>query len=623
MRLFLLALLGAATSAGADWPYYGGDAGGRKYSPLKQINRSNVRRLQVAWTYRTGEISDGTKYPVRSAFEATPLVVGGVMYLTTPFNRLVALDPETGRELWSFDPKIDLNAYYPLLINRGAAFWSDGRESRLFYGTLDGRLFAIDAATGRPASGFGQGGFVDLRQGVADKFPSSGYGMTSPPAVYKNFVICGSFLADGTPRGPSGDVRAFDARTGKLAWRFHTVPREGEFGNETWEKDSWRDRGGANMWSIPSVDVERGIVYVPLTSPAYDYYGGDRKGANLFGDSLVALDAATGRRLWHFQLVHHNIWDYDLPAQPNLVTLLRGGRSVPAVVQVTKMGFTFVFDRVTGKPLFEIEERPVPASEVPGEQAHPTQPFPLKPPPYARQAMSRDELTDVTPESRAFCEKLIDGAVLGSIYTPIGLKPTVLFPGTNGGANWGGASFDPETYTLYVNSMDVGMVFRMVERPEGSDLPYRARGAATPNSRFWDPNLYPCQKPPWGHLTAIDLNTGEFRWRRVLGVIDELVDKGIPPTGTSNLGGSIVTAGGLVFIGATNDSRFRAFDKDTGEELWVTRLPASAHATPMTYLGPKSKRQFVVVAAGGGNKYNKIYADTLVAFALPSPEPAR
>jgi glucose dehydrogenase len=623
MRLFLLALLGAATSAGADWPYYGGDAGGRKYSPLKQINRSNVRRLQVAWKYRTGEISDGTKYPVRSAFETTPLVVGGVMYLTTPFNRLVALDPETGRELWSFDPKIDLNAYYPLLINRGAAFWSDGRESRLFYGTLDGRLFAIDAATGRPASGFGQGGFVDLRQGVADKFPSSGYGMTSPPAVYKNFVICGSFLADGTPRGPSGDVRAFDARTGKLAWRFHTVPREGEFGNETWEKDSWRDRGGANMWSIPSVDVERGIVYVPLTSPAYDYYGGDRKGANLFGDSLVALDAATGRRLWHFQLVHHNIWDYDLPAQPNLVTLLRGGRSVPAVVQVTKMGFTFVFDRVTGKPLFEIEERPVPASEVPGEQAHPTQPFPLKPPPYARQAMSRDELTDVTPESRAFCEKLIDGAVLGSIYTPIGLKPTVLFPGTNGGANWGGASFDPETYTLYVNSMDVGMVFRMVERPEGSDLPYRARGAATPNSRFWDPNLYPCQKPPWGHLTAIDLNTGEFRWRRVLGVIDELVEKGIPPTGTSNLGGSIVTAGGLVFIGATNDSRFRAFDKDTGEELWVTRLPASAHATPMTYLGPKSKRQFVVVAAGGGNKYNKIYADTLVAFALPSPEPAR
>jgi quinoprotein glucose dehydrogenase len=619
MRVLLILVLCAAAAAagGSDWPYYGGDAGGMKYSPLRQINRENVRRLRVAWTYHTGEISDGTKYPVRSAFEATPLVVGGVMYLTTPFNRLVALDPETGRELWSFDPKIDLNASYPLLINRGAAYWSDGKESRLFYGTLDGRLFAIDAATGRPAPGFGQGGFIDLRPGVADKFPSSGYGMTSPPAVYKNLVICGSFLADGTPRGPSGDVRAFDAYTGRLAWRFHTVPHEGEYGNETWEKDSWRDRGGANMWSIPSVDLERGIVYAPLTSPAYDYYGGDRKGANLFGDSLVALDAATGKRLWHFQVVHHNIWDYDLPAQPNLVTLLRGGKPVPAVVQVTKMGFTFVFDRTTGKPLFDIEERPVPPSEVPGEQAYPTQPFPLKPPPYARQSISRDELTGVTPESRAFCEKLIEGAVLGSIYTPIGLKPTVLFPGTNGGANWGGASFDPETYTLYVNSMDVGMVFRMVERPEGSDLPYRARGAATPNSRFWDPNLYPCQKPPWGHLTAIDLNTGEFRWRSVLGVIDELVEKGLPPTGTSNLGGSIVTAGGLVFIGATNDSRFRAFDKDTGEELWVTRLPASGHATPMTYLGPKSKRQFVVIAAGGGNKYNKVFADALVAFALP------
>jgi glucose dehydrogenase len=618
MRLITIVLLAAGLGFAADWPHYGGDAGGRKYSPLKQINRSNVRQLRVAWTYHTGEYSDGAKYPVLSAFETTPLVVDGVMYLTTPFNRLVALDPETGRELWSFDPKIDRGAYYPLLINRGAAWWTDGKQSRLYYGTLDARLFAIDAATGRPVAGFGNGGFIDLRKGVTDKFPKSGYGMTSPPAVYKNLVICGSYLSDGTPRGPSGDIRAFDAHTGKLVWRFHVVPHEGEFGNDTWEKDSWRDRGGANMWSIPSLDSERGIVYVPLTSPAYDYYGGDRKGANLFGDSLVALDAATGRRLWHFQTVHHNIWDYDLPAQPNLVTLLRDGKPVPAVVQITKMGFTFVFDRTTGKPLFDIEARPVPPSEVPGEQVHPTQPIPLKPPPYARQGMTRDELTDVTPESRAFCEKLIQDAVLGSLYTPIGLKTTILFPGTNGGANWGGASFDPETYTLYVNSMDVGMTFRMIERPEGSDVPYRARGAATPNSRFWDPNLYPCQKPPWAHLTAIDLNKGEFRWRKVLGVIDELIEKGIPPTGTSNLGGSIVTAGSLVFIGATNDRRFRAFDKDTGEELWVTTLPASAHATPITYLGGKSKKQFVVIAAGGGNKYNKVYSDALVAFALPA-----
>jgi len=617
LRICLGLIVGIGSGLAAEWPYYGGDAGGMRYSPLDEINRSNVSRLRVAWTYHTGEVSDGTKYPVRSAFETTPLIVDGVLYLTTPFNRLVALDAETGRELWSFDPKIDRSAPYPMLTNRGAAFWSDGRDRRLYYGTLDGRLFAIDAATGKPVESFGRGGFVDLREGVAEKFPAAGYGMTSPPAVYKNLIICGSFVPDGSPRGPSGDVRAFDARTGRPVWRFHVVPRPGEFGHDTWEADSWRERAGANMWSIASVDIDRGIVYLPLTSPAYDYYGGDRKGANLFGDALVALDAATGRRLWHFQTVHHNIWDYDLPAQPSLVTLLREGKPVPAVVQVTKTGFVFVFDRVSGKPLFDIEERPVPPSEVPGEQAHPTQPFPVKPPPFARQSFRREELTDVTEQSRAFCSKLLDGAEIGSLYTPIGLKPTILFPGTNGGANWGGASFDPETYTLYVNSMDVGMVYRLVERPEGSELPYRARGAATPNSRFWDPNLYPCQKPPWGHLTAIDLNTGEFRWRVVLGVIDELLERGLPPTGTSNLGGSIVTAGGLVFIGATNDSRFRAFDKDTGRELWVTRLPASAHATPATYRGKRSGRQFVVIAAGGGNKYNKVYSDALVAFALP------
>ena len=287
------------------------------------------------------------------------------------------------------------------------------------------------------------------------------------------------------------------------------------------------------------------------------------------------------------------------------------------MAQVTKTGFTFVFDRLTGKPLFDIEERPVPKSEVAGEAAWPTQPHPVKPPPYARQSFSPDELTNVTPESRAYCSKLIEGAAFGNLFTPIGSKPTILFPGTNGGANWGGASFDPETHTLLVNSMDVGMLYRMVKRPEGSQIPYRPQGLGTPNSRFWDQNLNPCQKPPWGHLTAINLDTGEFRWRSVLGVVDALLAKGIAPTGTSNLGGSLVTAGGLVFIGATNDRRFRAFDKDTGKELWATPLPASAHATPMAFLGRKTKKQFVVIAAGGGNKYNNDYSDALVAFSLP------
>ncbi|MGH9658906.1 MAG: pyrroloquinoline quinone-dependent dehydrogenase [Bryobacteraceae bacterium] len=613
----MLSLLLASLLA-QDWPVYGGDPGGTKHSALKQIDRSNVARLRVAWTYRTGDMSDGKTYPVRSAFETTPLVVDNVMYLTTPFCRLIALDAETGKERWAFDPRIDKEKPANLFINRGAAYWTDGKLRRLFLGTLNARLWSIDASTGKPDDSFGAGGSIDLRAGVADRFPDRNYSMTSPPAIYKNLVICGALTADGEPQGPSGDVRAFDARTGKLVWRFHTVPRPGEFGHDTWEPGSWKDRAAANAWSILSVDVERGLVFLPLTSPATDYYGGDRKGANLFGDSVVALDASTGARRWHFQTVHHNIWDYDLPAAPNLVDVRRDGKLIPAVAQVTKTGFVFVLDRLTGKPLFDVEERPVPKSGVPGEQAWPTQPHPVKPPPFARQSMKREELTNVTPESRAFCEKLIDGAVFGSLFTPIGLEPTVLFPGTNGGTNWGGASFDPETQTLYVNSMDVGMLYQMRPRPEGSIIPYRPQGRGTPSSRFWDPRLNPCQQPPWGHLTAIDLNAGQFRWRSVLGIVEELIAKGIPPTGTSNLGGSLVTAGGLVFIGATNDSRFRAFDKDTGREVWVTRLPASAHATPMTYRGKRTGRQFVAVAAGGGNKYNHDdVSDSLVAFSLP------
>lgn len=613
----ILLLLTAANLPAQDWKAYAGDTGGSKYSRLKQINRGNVTTLKAAWTFRTGDMSDGSEYPTRSAFEATPLMVDGVLYITTPFSRLIALDAETGQQIWAFDPKIDKERSANLFISRGSAWWSSGAKQRIFLGTLDGRLFSIDTRTGKPDDSFGSAGFIDLRQGVADKFPDRGYGMTSPPAIYKDLVICGSLTADGEPRGPKGDVRAFDARTGKQVWIFHTVAQKGEFGNDTWEGDSWKDRAAVNAWSILSIDTERGILFLPLTSPATDLYGGDRKGANLFGDSLVALEAATGKRLWHFQTVHHNLWDYDIPAQPNLVEVERGGRKIPAVAQVTKTGFTFVFDRVTGKPLFDIQEVPVPASEVEGEKAWPTQPKPVKPLPYARQSMRREELTDVTPESHAYCAKLLEGAVIGDIYTPVGLKPTLLFPGTNGGANWGGASYDPETRTLYVNSMDVGMLYKMVRRPEGSIIPFRTMGSGSVNSRFWDKDLNPCQKPPWGFLTAINLDTGDFRWRSVLGVVDELIAKGVPPTGTPNIGGSLVTAGGLVFIGATNDKRFRAFDKDTGKEIWTTKLPASAHATPMTFVGPKSKKQFVVIAAGGGNKYNHDYSDSLVAYALP------
>jgi len=617
-RLMLACWLFAAGSGvfAQQWLHYGGDAGAQRYSPLKQVHRGNVGSLRVAWTYRTGELEAAPGSPYRLAFEATPLVVDGAMYFTTPFNRLIALDAETGKERWIFDPEMDRQDPVNLFLHRGAAYWTDGKRRRLFYGTLRGRLYAIDAQTGRPDPAFGAKGSVDLRQGVADRFPGKGYGMTSPPAIYRNLVICGSLTADGEPQGPSGDVRAFDARSGQEVWRFHVVPRPGEFGHDTWAPGSWKDRAAVNAWSILTVDTERGLVFLPLTSPATDFYGGDRTGANLFGDSVVALDALTGKRVWHFQTVHHNLWDYDLPAAPVLVEVTRNRKKVPAVAQVTKTGFVFLLDRLTGKPLFEVEERPVPKSEVPGEEAWPTQPFPVKPPPFARQSMRPDELTNVTPESRAFCAKLVEDAVFGSLYTPVGLKPTVLFPGTNGGANWGGASFDPATQTLYVNSMDVGMLYRMVERPAGSQIPYRTQGLGTPNSRFWDRQMLPCQQPPWGHLTAIDLNRGDFRWRSVLGVVEALIEKGIPPTGTSNIGGSLVTAGGLVFIGATNDARFRAFDKDTGKELWAARLPASAHASPMTYKG-KSGKQYVAIAAGGGNKYNAAVSDTLVVFSLP------
>ncbi len=584
--LFSFLLIGALAQ---DWPHYGGDAGGMKYSPLRQITAKNVAKLQVAWTYHTGEMSDGKTDKTRSAFESTPLMIDNRLYVTTPLNRLVALDAATGREIWAFDPKLDRTRTYSLYINRGAAWWSNGKQKSLLYGTLDGRLFSVDAETGRERWS------INLRTGTADKFPTRAYGLTSPPSVYGDLVIVGSLASDGEPQGPNGDIRAFDIATGKLAWRFHVIPHAGEFGHETWQPGSTTDRGGVNAWAPLSVDHQRGLVFVPLTSPATDRYGGDRKGDNLFGNSLVALNAKTGERVWHFQTIHHDLWDYDLPAQPNLVTL----KGQPYVAQITKTGLVFVFDRLSGRPYFPIEERRVPASEIEGEQTSPTQPFPVKPPPFARNSFRPDELRADSP----YCAQITREANSGGPYTPIGTKPTIVFPGTNGGANWGGASFDPRSQTLFVNSMDVAMLVSMVAR--AGVLP-RTRGVGTIDSRYWDKDMRPCQKPPWGHLTAINLATGEFRWR---------VPLGAPDTGSPNIGGSIVTAGGLVFIGAANDAKFRAFDSSSGREIWQTPLPSSAFATPMTY--QVQGKQYVVIAAGGGNDYSDTVSDSLVAYRLP------
>lgn len=611
----------AATTG--DWPTYGHDKGGQRFSPLDQITPANVGSLAVAWTYHMKTGGEGTRF---RGSQATPIVVDGRMFVSTPYGRVVALDPASGRELWV----AEIAGAPPSL--RGVEYWAGDAATapRLFFGTRDGRLLALDAATGKPAAGFGAGGAIDLKtpeilgheslEALSGKAagPAGVYGMTSPPIVWGDLVITGGATQEVPVHGASGDVRAWDARTGKLRWTFHAIPKPGEPGHDSWAPGSAEGRSGVNVWGFMTVDAERGIVYMPFGAPAWDRYGGDRPGDNLYGSSLVAADVRTGRYLWHFQAVHHDIWDVDLQAPPLLFDARVGGRTIPAVAITTKSGLLFMLDRTTGKPVHPIEERPVPASTVPGEKAAPTQPFPVNTPPLARNSFALDDIADLTPEHRAFCTDLVvgKGAVFGGPYLPLALdRPTISFPGLQGGSNWGGAAFDPTSGLLFLNTSDLGQVSSLVAAEPGSPLPYKLGPL---NSRFQQGETrLMCQKPPWGRLSAVDTATGKIAWQVSLGVSDTLPE-GLRDTGRPSAGGAIATAGGLVFIGATDDSRFRAFSSRTGEALWTWRLPASAHATPVSYRGADGRQYVAVVATGGSLLFSAIDSDAIVAFALPA-----
>ena len=594
----------------ADWPAYGRDAGGTKYSPLDQVNSKNVGALVRAWTYHTADPG--------ATWENTPIVVGNVMYFATQKNRVVALEPETGKELWTYDPKSTHIAEH-----RGVSYWpGDSRTKPRIILATEARLIALDAKSGLPALDFGDNGQVNLRAGVADDYPSAQYAITSPPAIYKGLILLGPSTQEGPSKGPSGDPRAFDARTGKLVWRFHAVPRPGEPGNDTWGPDGWKDRSGPSSWGAMTIDAERGLVFIPLGNPADSFYGGDRKGTNLYANSIVALEAATGKLRWYFQTVHHDLFDYDMAAPPALIEATtmeanKPGKRVPAVVEFSKNGLLYVLDRLTGKPVWGVEERPVPASDVPGEAAWPTQPFPLKPPPLTRLSMTKEKVSNISPESHAYCLEQFEKFKTLGPFTPFSVKePRLVFPSSMGGADWAGVSYDPKLGYIFANASNLGQTGQMVATDPGSPMPYRNQGAY---ARFMDKEGYPCNQPPWGELSAVDSHTGDVVWRVPLGSYDELEAKGMKNTGAINLGGSIATAGGVLFIAATADGKFRAFDSRTGKELWVTKLDSIGNATPITYRARNGKQYVVIVAGGPGHLRGSPIrpSDAVIAFALP------
>ena len=700
--LLLLPLF--ASAADSNWPTYLGDKASSHYSTLQQITPRNVAKLEVAWTYRAGGLDTNN----RSQIQCNPLILDGVLYGTTPDLQLFAVDAATGRERWRFNPA-SVKGLAKSGVNRGLVHWGSGAERRILYGN-DHFLHAVHAATGQRISSFGEGGTIDLKRDLGRDVTGLSLQSTTPGVLFGDLLIMGMRLGEGPAPAAPGHIRAYDVRTGKLVWRFNSIPYPGEPGYETWPPNAYQYVGGVNVWTGFALDEKRGLVFCPTGSAAFDFWGGNRIGQNLFANCLIALDAQTGRRVWHQQLVHHDLWDRDLPAPPNLLSVTHGGKRIDAVAQVTKSGHVFVFNRETGEPLFPIREVSVPRSDLQGESAWPTQPLPTKPAPFSRQLFTYDDLTDLSPESHRQALERFVKIRPHTPFLPPSREGTIIFPGFDGGAEWGGAATDPEG-VLYVNGNEMPWVLTMVEtkskggeplatgeaiftqicaachgldrlgnkaqnvppllgveqrwkKPDVLALLKTGKGvmpafdfltenqrqlvvdyllgsapvAAPANdsarkeelggidvlgtipytmtgyNRWLDSNGYPAIKPPWGTLNAIDLNTGEYRWRVTLGEWPELTAKGIPPTGTENYGGPVVTAGGLVFIAASRDEHLRAFDRKTGRELWKAKLPAAGYATPATY--SVNGQQYVVIACGGG-KIGTKSGDAYVAFRLP------
>lgn len=610
-----------------SWPSYGRDPGGTRYAPDTQITPANVDRLEVAWTYQTGDMGEGFRTAGKAAFEATPILAAGRLYFSTPFNTIIAIDAATGAEIWRHDARPDPTLRYSEVTSRGVALWGDPAvpgvcAARIFAGTIDGRLIALDAATGKLCADFGKEGQIDLTEGVRLR-DRGDYQTTSPPAIFDDLVIVGSAIGDNRAIDLEfGIVRAYDTRSGKLVWSFDPIPRtEPEASRLGWSEEARAQTGAGNVWSIMSVDPERGLLFLPTSSPSPDFYGGSRPGDNLYANSLVALEARTGRIVWHQQLVRHDLWDYDIPAQPVLAHVTRDGRRVPAVIQATKMGMLFVFHRETGEPLFEIEERPVPASDVPGEVAAKTQRFPVKPPPLVPQApLTPDDAYGLTFWDRGKCAEKFASYRSEGIYTPPSLRGTLMLPSYAGGTNWGGIAFDEGRGIAFANVNNVVAVVRLVPQAEATrDLPGYTPQRGTPYALSREivtsPLGMPCNAPPWGTLAAVDMNAGTIKWQVPLGTTRDVAPWPWLEVGMPNFGGPIVTASGLLFIAATTDNYLRAFEAETGKELWKGRLPAGGQATPMTYtLGG---RQFVVIAAGGHGMLGTKLGDYVLAFALP------